>query len=50
MASTLVWYIYLSSPHQEKLDLVEIVNGLLEGEKGWPFLQRLWKFAAPGGG
>ena len=30
-------------------DFVEIVDGLLKGEKGWPFLQRLWKFAAPDG-
>ena len=47
MASTLVWYIYLSSPHQEKLDLVEIIDGLLQGKEGRPLLQGFWKFAAP---
>ena len=50
MASTLVRYIYLlicSSAHQEKLDLVEIVDGLLQGKEGRPLLQSFWKFAAP---
>ena len=47
MASTLVCYIYLLSARQEKLDLVEIVDGLLQGKEGRPLLQGFWKFAAP---